>query len=116
MDSSRRRLLYRLWTDIQDCIGSASQWPRKIRALFWTKNPSHWDRILLCAFVHVNPLNPVIFFEWVAAFCMFDNRENVNHMRRLLNYFDEGRYARSLYAWNNSMYRYEYLDGTPAYY
>ena len=118
MDVQLRRKKNRdLWFTIQDLIGNASRWPKKIRALFWKKNPSHWERILLSAFVFQNPINPDIFFEWVDVYRMCDNENDTKHMKALLDYFNkQGRYIRSLYACNTTTNRFEYLDGTPAYY
>ena len=62
--------------------------------------------------VFQNPINPDIFFEWVDVYRMCDNENDTKHMEALLDYFKQGRYIRSLYAWNTT----NRLDGTPAYY
>jgi len=35
--------LHRLWLEIQDIIGPASQWPRHIRRNFWPMHLTHWE-------------------------------------------------------------------------
>ena len=80
------------------------------------ENTRSVERILLSAFVFQNPINPDIFFEWVDVYRMCDNENDTKHMKALLDYFKQGRYIRSLYAWNTTTNRFEYLDGTPAYY
>ena len=107
---SRNTEIYRLWTSIQDIIGPAPQWPHLIRRLFWTKNLKHWDRILVCTFCFINGLNPLVLEEWAVLIGMCSNRSAINHMRALLRLFEGGRNY-TLYAWNVSNRRYEYLDG-----
>ena len=46
-----------LW-NICDIIGDSDKWSAKIRKLFWTKNVTHFNRFILCAFVYINGLNP----------------------------------------------------------
>ena len=59
-EKQRNRKIYELWTDIQDVVGPAKEWPLMIRRLFWTRNISHTMRPILCAFTFVNGLNPVV--------------------------------------------------------
>jgi len=54
---------YQLWTDIQDIVGPASFWPRRIRRNFWTRSLSHWQRILTATVVWINGLNPEVFYD-----------------------------------------------------
>ena len=75
---------------------------RKISALFWKEKPSHWERMHLSAFVFQNPINYDIFFEWVDVYRMCDNEKDTKHMKALLDYFKQGCYIRSLYAWNTT--------------
>ena len=56
------------WFEIQDLIGSADRWPPNIRRLFWTKNLTHFQRILVCAFAFSNGLHPEVLLEWVKLF------------------------------------------------
>ena len=49
-----------LWFDIQEIIGPAGIWPKFLLKLFWTKNLSHAQRPLICAFVVFNGLNPEV--------------------------------------------------------
>ena len=106
------REIFLLWSDIQDLIGKASLWPQRIRYLFWKKQMSHWERILICAFTYVNGLNPEILLQWVTLnnLCVADD-SHYSHLKRVLQYMTEGRYARSLYAWNVTTNRPEYLNG-----
>jgi len=55
---------YLLWTDIQDIVGPASFWPRRIRCNFWIRSLSHWQRVLTATFVWINGLNPEVFYDW----------------------------------------------------
>ena len=103
--------IYSQWMIIQDIIGNASSWPYSIRRIFWRKPLKHFDRILLCTFAYVNGLNPDILFEWIDLLTL-TNRAGVNHMRALFRLFENGNYSRSLYAWNITNHRYEYLDGS----
>ena len=54
-----------VWMDIQDIVGKATLWPREVRQLFWQKKPSHFDRLIVAAFVYINGLNLVIFIDWL---------------------------------------------------
>lgn len=73
---------------------------------------NHFQRVTTAAFMWINGLNPDVFYDWC------DLR---NHMRRgspeqrhfvqLFGYFDEGR-RYTLWSWNVSHARYEYLDGS----
>ena len=84
-DTRRRRNLaiYEKWTELQDLLGDAKLWPKKIRRLFWTKNVKHFDRIILSSFVFVNGLNPVIFLEWVELMGLCRDRAARNHFDAL---------------------------------
>ena len=99
-----------VWMDIQDIVGKARLWPREVRQLFWQKNPSHFDRLIVAAFVYINGLNLVIFIDWLQ--CISEPEPIKSHYRRVLTYMEEGRYGRSLYSWNVSNGHHEYLDGT----
>ena len=106
---SRNRQIYELWRDIQDIVGSASLWPYKIRRLFWTEGVQHFDRILLATFVLVNGLNPVVFLEWADLLNLCRDRAARRHFDALFRYLPHRNYT--LYAYNVTMNRYEYLDG-----
>ncbi len=108
-DSDRK--IYELWSEIQDLIGTASKWPRKIRRFFWTENLKHFDRILMCAFCYVNGLTPELLIDWIELKHLLDDH-GLKHVKQLFKYFEEGRYGRSLYGWNITNNRYEYLDGS----
>ena len=103
------RQVYTLWKDIQDIIGDASRWPHRIRRLFSTINLLHWQRILLAAFVYVNGLNPDVFMEWANLLHLCRDGSGYRHFNALFNLFPDRNYT--LYAYNVSNNRYEYLDG-----
>ena len=109
--SNRNREIYQLWMTIQDIIGPANLWPRKIRRYYWTPNLIHFERILICTFVYVNGLNPEIFFEWVALLNLGRDRAANRHFNALFRLFEAGRNY-TLYAYNVTRNRYEYLNGT----
>ena len=50
----------KLWWEIQDIIGPAGEWPKFLVNLFFTRNLSHAQRPLICAFVIYNGLNPEV--------------------------------------------------------
>ena len=108
---NRNRHIYNLWCTIQDIIGPATEWPHAIRRLFWTQNLQHFSRILLCAFVYVNGLNPDILYEWVELMHLARDRAAFNHIRALFRLFEHGHYSHNLYGWNVSQRQYQYLDG-----
>jgi hypothetical protein len=99
-----------LWRDIQDIIGPASHWPKRMRTLFWSKNIKHFDRIILATFVYVNGLNPYIFLKWVDLSHMCRDAAARRHLSSLLDMFECGRYYK-LYGYNVLMRRTEWLDG-----
>ena len=101
------------WRFIQDIVGPARLWPLNIRHLFWKQNLTHFERIILCAFAYVNGLHPDTLIEWAV---LLHSTDRLEHLRQLFNYFDEGRYARSLYSYCVSQRTYRYLDGTTRYY
>ena len=73
---------------------------------------SHWKRIMLCAVTYVNGLNLFILLEWITMnkLCVTGD-SHYSHIILVLEYMTEGRYAKSLYAWNVSTSRPEYLKG-----
>ena len=104
-----------LWRDILDLVGPATKWPRNIRRFFWSRHLKYWPRLQVAAFVWVNGLNPEVFFDWCFLRNIFQNgSEQHRHFQQLFRYFDEGRNY-SLWAWNVSQNRYEFLDGTIRY-
>lgn len=108
---SRNRQIYNLWTSIQDIIGPANLWPVNIRRYFWTANLNHFQRILVCTFVYVNGLNEVIFLEWASLLKLGRDSAANRHFEALFRLFHAGRNY-TLYAYNVSNNRYEYLNGT----
>ncbi|KAK7490672.1 hypothetical protein BaRGS_00018089 [Batillaria attramentaria] len=109
MAESSNARIYRLWMTIQDVLGDAAQWPMNIKRLFWTRGIRQWGRTMLAAFVWTNGLNPEILFEWIDALQLCRDGSGVQHFRALFRMFTEGRYSRSLYAWDLTNRRYEYL-------
>ena len=113
-ERSRNRQIYELWTDIQDIIGSASLWPYRIRRLFWKQGVQHLDRILLATFVLVNGLNPEVFMEWARLIGLGRDGAAYRHFEALFRLLPERNYT--LYAYNITNNRYEYLDGSVRHY
>ena len=107
---------YILWCDIQDVIGNASQWPKEMRRLFWTKNVTHWNRIMLATFVFVNGLNPTIFLEWVDCMSLAKEISSRNHFKYLLNIFEKNPSRYSFYARNVCQNEWQHLDGKVKHY
>ena len=104
---------YTLWRDIQDIIGPATQWPRNVRRHFWANRLCHWDRICTAAFIWINGLNPEVFYDWCDLRGKFVRGSSEHlHFTQLFTYFAEGR-RYSLWSWNVSMMRYEWLNGQP---
>ena len=54
---------YSTWFTIQDLIGPASSWPKKIHILFWTKNIRHFQRALTTAFTYCNGLAVIVLWS-----------------------------------------------------
>ena len=100
---------------MQDIIGPANQWPYRVRRLFWTKHIQHWDRLVICAFVYVNRLNPDIFLEWAHLLDLGRDSSAYRHFEALLKTVFPNR-TYNMYAWNVTTSRYEYLDGTARHY
>ena len=105
-----------LWGTIQDIIGNASLWPRRIRRLFWTKNITHWNRILVCLFVYTNGLNPEFFYEWAQIRGMCSDNSARRELHSLLSAFERDPKKYNWYAYNVSHNRYETLAGKPVRY
>ena len=102
-----------MWLSIQDIIGSASLWPHVIRRLFWTANVSHFDRLIIVAFVYINGLHPEVFMEWARHMHLGRDDAAYRHMSNLFNIYErQGRQYGGLYGWNVSQGQYEYLDGS----
>lgn len=110
--TSRNAQIYQLWRDIQDIIGPAKLWPLSIRRLFWTRPLRHWDRILICSFAYVNGLNPEVLLEWISLLHLVENDSGIRHIKSFFTLVERGRNY-TLYAWNVSTGRYEWLDGKP---
>ena len=100
-----------LWSDIQDLIGKANLWPIFIRNLFWSKNIKHYSGILICAFVFVNGLNPIVFLQWCDLRGMCRDNSSRNEIVSLLNAFESNPSKYNYYAYNVHFNRYETLSG-----
>lgn len=83
MDRERNRRIYNLWSNIQDIVGPAREWPYLIRRLFWTPDLRHFQRILIVTFAFVNGLNPVLCLEWVDVMHLARDRAARNHFHAL---------------------------------
>ena len=104
---------YNTWILIQDIIGPASSWPHLIRKLFWTKNVTHFNRVLMVAFVYVNGLHFDVFLKWCEIIGSYRDRAARNHVIALHKLIENQKYkSTSLYAYNVFQKRYEYLDGS----
>jgi len=104
--------LHRLWFEIQDIIGPASQWPRHIRRNFWATHLTHWERICMAAFMWINGLNPEVFNDWCDLRQRFVRGSlQHRHFTQLFQYFELGRHY-SLWSWNVTNGRFEWLDGS----
>ena len=108
---SKNKKIYESWVDIQDIIGNASLWPLKIRRLFWKQGVKHFDRILLATFVYVNGLNPEVFLDWARLIGLGSDMAAYRHFEALFKLLPEKNY-KGLYAYNVTMNRYEYIDGS----
>lgn len=113
---SRNRQIFLQWSSIQDIVGDAKKWPVMIRRLFWTKNLTHFQRILVSAFVFVNGLNPVVFLDWVDLMGLCRDNSGRKEFESLFKAFEEGKYPTGIYAYNVTMNYYQYLDGTKRFY
>ena len=100
--------------DIQDVIGKAKLWPLNIRRLFWTHNLQHWDRILIAGFCYINGLNPIMLMEWADLMGLCRDGSARRRLEALYRLFESRNYR--LYAFNVTLGRYEYLDGSVRHY
>lgn len=87
-NKSRNRKIYELWSSIQDIVGNAKLWPKRIRRNFWTSGLKHFDRIITSTFVYVNGLNPELFYEWVDLLNLASDRDAYRHFRELFKSFE----------------------------
>ena len=115
MTSSNNRLIYESWRDIQYIIGEAHRWPVRIRKLFWTQNVQHFDRILLATFVLVNGMNPEQFMDWARLMKLGRDEAAYRHFDYFFLTIPQQK-SQSLYAFNITTGRYEYINGEPRYY
>ena len=106
--------IFEKWMEIQDFIGKANLWPLRVRRLFWTANLKHFDRIIVCAFVSSNGLNPCVFLEWAYLLNLGRDQSAYRHFEALFKLFENKNY--NLYAYNVTNNRYEYLDGSVRHY
>ena len=105
----------KLWAFMQDIIGTASCWPPSIRLLFWKRNVKHFERLLLCSFVYVNGLPMELFLQWADLKGLFRVHDSRNHFVNLHGLFVDGKYNDKYYAYNETLGRYELLNGCPKY-
>ena len=101
--------------DIQEIIGDASKWPKKIRKLFWTRGVKHFDRILLATFVIVNGLNPVMFTERARLLDLGNDEAAYRHFEALFKILPEKSYS-GLYAFNITTAGTSRVDGRVRHY
>jgi len=55
----------------------------KKRRNFWTKGLNHFNRLVTCAFVYINGLNPELFLQWAHLMSLGTDRSAYNHIRAL---------------------------------
>ena len=105
-----------LWDDILDIIGPVKKWPPKMRNLFFKQGLSHFERLKVCAFVYVNGLNPVMFFEWVDFLQLLSNEAAHRECQNWFNEFKNNTMKwKHIYQFNVYYHRYEYIDGRVKY-
>ena len=112
---SRQRRTFEIWTLIQDLIGKASLWPYQIRRLFWTKNLTNFQRMLITVFSYVNGLPLETLQEWCDHMGLCRDEPARRHIGQLWNYFNRGRYGH-LYSYNVTMNRYHTVGGDVRHY
>lgn len=108
-----KKAIYSCWSLIQENVGDCKTWPKNIRKLFWSQSPSHWERLLLGAFVVVNGLDPNIMSDWIKL--MNWTKKKCEHIMSLINNYLLNRNYK-LYAFNVGMKKYVHLDMTTHYY
>ena len=112
---SNNRLIYESWRDIQEIIGDAHKWPAIVRKLFWTQGVKHFDRLILATFVLVNGMNPEQFMDWARLMRLGRDEAAYRHFEYLFRTLPDQN-NKSLYAYNVTTNRYEYINGEPRYY
>ena len=75
-----------LWMLIQDVVGPAHLWPHFILRLYWSRNLTHWDRIMVATFALVNSLAPGTLMEWVQLRGMARDGSAIRHFHALIRY------------------------------
>lgn len=103
--------LYLMWMEMQDVIGKSSLWPYRVRAAFWSRNPTHFERFLMVIFCWVNGLSPDILLQWLLyrRVCV-EGDSRFQHIKAVFEFLSNGR-GNHYYAYNVSMNRYEYMNG-----
>ena len=105
-----------LWDDICDIIGDSDKWPTKIKNLFWSRNVTHYNRLILCAFVYVNGLNPEVFMEWSDVVGLCRDTTAVREMETWFQEFETNQKKwRNIYQYNIFNHQYEFLNGEVKY-
>ena len=103
-----------MWNTIQDVIGDAKHWPKKIRKLFWTRNLRNFDRFLICLFAYVNGLNPLLLIEWATMKGLCRDNSAISHMKFLLEDLEEKpEKYQQYFAYSIMNDRYERVNGLP---
>ena len=71
------------------------------------------QRHIISAFVFVNGLDPIIFFEWVNLKGLARDTEAYRHFSYLFNKFeaDPTKFGFGLYAYNVTMGHYQKING-----
>ena len=111
---ARRRLIFRLWSEItDDYLGPANRWPQIYRTLMWTQNLNHFQRFRLAVFIFINPCPVQSFLTWADTLNLLRDESARRHIRYLLlEAFPRQDYGNTAYAWSIVAGRYQYLNGT----
>ena len=105
-----------LWGDILDIIGPVKKWQPKMRNLFFKQGLSHFERLKVCAFVYVNGLNPVMFFEWADFLQLLSDKAARRECENWFAEFEKNTTKwKHIYQFNVYYHRYEFIDGRVKY-
>lgn len=108
---------YETWTTIQDIVGPGSNWPPRIRRIFWNNRLNYFHRYLYVTFCYVNGLAPELAIHWLQIRRSLLDISAQNHVRSLFSMLESGVYndnrRYNYYNFNVCNNRYEYINGIP---
>ena len=102
-----------LFIEIQYIVGDFTKWPHTVQHWFLhgvEEGRGQRIRPLLSAFLWVNGLNPVVFYEWCSLFPEVFSKRAVDHFKWIFKSFDNG-FQKYLYSYNVTLGHYQKLDG-----